>query len=83
MRREVREMKYKVGDRVVIVKAEGTQFGDTGITCKDPTPEHTGKCGKIIQAGDIEKGIELLIELEDGTILKGSDCWWKKLARGW
>lgn len=76
-------MTYRVGNRVVIVGVAGQSFKGTDIICRDPTPEHIGKCGKITQMGDLEKDIELLIELEDGTIIKGSECWWKRLAKGW
>ena len=62
----------KVGDKVVIVKAEGCTIGK--LPLRDPHPEHIGKCGTIIK---IEDGMPH-IKLDDGTELEGYECWWTK-----
>ena len=69
-------MDYKVGDSVVIVKAEGYTMGSTRIPLKDPYPEHLGKVGVIQSLDDTMPHIVL----EDGTELDGCECWWRKLA---
>ena len=68
-------LKYKVGDRVIIVKAEGTTIGKMKIPLRDPHPEHIGKSGTIV-AIDEEDGMPH-IKLDDGTELEGGDCWWQ------
>jgi len=70
-------MDYKVGDEVVIVRAEGYVLGSTKIPLKDPHPEHTGKVGRITRIGE---DISPHIVLTDGTELDGCECWWRKLA---
>lgn len=70
-------LTYVVGDRVVIVRAEGSYF--KGIPMRDPHPEHIGKKGIIVELDD---GMPT-IRLDDGTILRGYECWWAKLADGW
>lgn len=72
------EKSYIVGDRVIILRAEGYVMGSSKIPLKDPHPEHIGKTGELI---GIEDGIKIL--LNDGTKLDGSECWWAKLAEGW
>lgn len=68
-------MEYKIGDLVVIVKAEGYAMGSTKIPLKDPHPEHLGKVGRI---SSVNNGIHIV--LDDGTELDGCECWWRKLS---
>lgn len=70
-------MKFKVGDRIKIVKAEGHTIGKGKIPLRDPHPEHIGKSGTIV-AIDGEDGMPY-IRLDDGTKLEGGDCWWRYL----
>lgn len=70
-------MKYKVGDRVEIVKAEGMTIGNAKLPLKDPHPEHIGKRGIIFK---IDKDDNMPhIELDNGVKLLGCDCWWRKV----
>lgn len=71
------EMDYKVGDEIVILRAEGYVMGSSKIPLRDPHPEHIGKIGRITIVGE---GISPHILLNDGTELDGYDCWWRKLA---
>ena len=68
-------MKYRVGDRVMIIKAEGYTIGKDKLPLRDPHPEHIGKSGTII-AIDNEDNMPH-IKLDDGTKLLGCDCWWQ------
>ena len=70
-------MKYKVGDEVVILRAEGYVLGSTRIPLRDPHPEHIGKVGRITAMSEDSPPH---IILSDGTELDGSECWWRKLA---
>lgn len=67
-------MDYKVGDRVVIVKAEGHTIGRAKIPLKDPHPEHIGKLGSITTIDSDDNMPH--IRLDDGTVLLGCECWW-------
>ena len=69
-------MKYEVGTRVVIVKAEGHAIGRSKLPLKDPHPEHIGKSGTITAIDDDRMPH---ITLDDGTELEGCDCWWSKV----
>ena len=70
-------MKYKVGDEVVILRAEGYVLGSTKIPLKDYYPEHIGKVGRITR---LEESMSPHIVIIDGTELDGCECWWRKLA---
>ena len=69
-------MDFKVGDRVIIVKAEGSVIGKAKLPLRDPYPEYIGKRGNIT-AIDGEDGMPC-ITLDNGTILFGYECWWQK-----
>ena len=67
------------GTVVVIVRAEGQTLADLfpgarPVGLRDPHPEHIGKRGVIV--GATESGVPI-IELGDGTLLQGSECWWR------
>jgi len=68
-------MDFKVGDKVIIVKAEGQTIGRDKIPLRDPHPEHIGK-GGVITAVDSEDGMPH-IRLDNGTELLGCECWWQ------
>ncbi len=68
--------EYRIGDEVVITRAKGYVLGSTGIPLKDPHPEHLGKIGRITA---IDDGMPH-ITLDEGVVLEGCDCWWRKLA---
>ncbi len=72
-------MIFSIGDRVRIVKAEGTLLddGDHVYTRADPHPEHVEKLGTIIairKTGGLKGSPKIL--LDDGTIIWGYECWW-------
>ena len=69
-------IKYKVGDRVIVVKAEGHTIGEDKIPLADPHPEHIGKIGTIT-AIDSDDDMPH-ITLDDGIELLGCECWWEK-----
>ena len=66
----------KIGDEVVILRAEGYMLGSTKIPLRDPHPEHIGKIGRITA---LKEGESPHIVLDDGTELDGCECWWRKL----
>ena len=81
MRGDAVGLDYKVGDRVVIVRAGGTCWPDDHrLVRRDPHPEHLGKTGVITKLLEDKMPI---IRLSDGIELEGCDCWWSKLAEGW
>ena len=67
--------KIEVGQRVIIVKAEGHTIGKAKLLLRDPHPEHIGKSGIIISVDEADKIPR--IRLDDGTELSGSECWWQ------
>lgn len=70
-------MEIKAGTRVQIVKAEGSMLG--GHPLRDPYPEHIGKQGVIAEVSK-DDGMPK-IELDDGTILFGYECWWLPIVQ--
>lgn len=71
-------MKFKVGDRIIIVKAEGTTLGKAKLPLRDPHPEHIGKSGTIT-AIDGDDGMPH-IKLDDGVEILGCECWWQPVT---
>lgn len=68
-------LDYKVGDRIVIVKAEGRTIGRLNISLRDPHPELVDCEGTIIA---VDKGDGMPhIHLDNGIELAGCECWWK------
>ena len=70
-------METRVGMRVRIAQAEGRTMA--GIPLRDPHPEHIAKLGTIIAEEELTGwgfGIPV-IKLDDGTVLRGSECWWE------
>jgi len=70
--------EWKVGDVVRIPKV--------GYPARQPHPEHEGKIGCItateaVSMGDTTFDVPV-ITLEDGTVLKGYDCWWEPVRAG-
>jgi hypothetical protein len=64
---------FHIGERVRITPVDGLR--------KQPFPEHEGKYGSItgkepMTLGDMTFDIPV-ITLDDGTILKGYECWWE------
>lgn len=72
---KVLKRPYK-GLRIQIAQAEGGDFH--GYTMHDPNPEYAGKLGIITEDID-DDGQECspYIRLDDGTELRGYDCWWE------
>ena len=75
-------MSYPRGLRVEIVQAAGETLADLypgarPVPLRDPTPQHVGKLGTVVGA---LTGIGIpIIELDDGILITGGDCWWRKL----
>ena len=71
------EPEYKVGTKVVVLKTVGkvVEMDNTKVVLNDPHPEHIGKKGIIIGFHP-ELSSSPEIQLEDGTILFGYECWW-------
>lgn len=73
-------MAYKVppGTRVRIARASGEPFnGD--VVKSDPFPEHCGKEGEIVKYVSFGRYETPLIRLDDGTELRGYECWWEPI----
>lgn len=69
-------MEKLKGLRIKIEKAVGMPFNENYVM-NDPRPEHTEKLGWIVKDED-ENGnlISPYIQLDDGTELRGYECWW-------
>ena len=65
---------YK-GLRIQIAGVAGQNFH--GYEMADPHPEHIGKLGIITEDTD-DNGLQCspYIRLDDGTELRGYECWW-------
>ena len=68
-------MGWKVGDRVRIAKSMPPPF-------RQPHPQHGGKLGTITDSTVWSFGFSSwfdvpVITLDDGTVLKGYECWWE------
>jgi hypothetical protein len=63
---------FEVGDRV--------RIAPVSVPMRQPHPEHEGKHGTITGKEPMELGDMTfntpVITLDDGTILKGYECWW-------
>lgn len=68
-----------IGKRVQIVRAEGQTFA--GLPCRDPHPEHISKKGTIVALDTDDDWSSPKIELDEGSVIWGYECWWKPL--GW
>lgn len=68
--------KIKYPTRCKIIDATGEKFA--GYDCKTPeiSKPHIGKIG----IADKSEGGNVLIKLEDGTILHGYECWWEPIG---
>ena len=68
-------MAFEVGTRVRIFPV--------GPPMRQPHPEHNGKKGTITDFWPVRSGGEdfniPVITLDDGTVLKGYDCWWEPI----
>lgn len=69
-------MEYRVGDRIIIVKAEGKTIGELNIPLKDPHPELIDCEGTIVSID--EDDAMPRIRLDSGIELEGCECWWQK-----
>jgi len=70
------ETEIAAGMRVEIAKADGSTLG--GLSLHDPHPEHIGKQGTIVEV-DEDDGMPK-IQLDDGVVLYGYECWWRHLT---
>lgn len=72
---------YPVGTRVRIEEDPGEWMGIKTATPKESKP-HLGRTGTIVEyehlPGDTSLGSPK-IELDDGAILWGYECWWSRL----
>jgi len=72
---------YPKGIRVKIQEAAGLKLSDvfpgvdSEITLADPTPQHIGKEGILFEDA-LTKGV--VIWLDDGNFVLGSECWWTR-----
>lgn len=69
-------MKYST--RCKIVDVAGKYMGGYALDTPELSKKHIGKEGV---AEEIEKNgyYKIKITLDDGTILYGSECWWKPI----
>lgn len=64
---------WKVGDRVLLPKVQWPM--------RQPYPEHVGKTGTITGTKKVGEGFSSpVITLDDGTVLRGYECWWEPVA---
>jgi hypothetical protein len=64
---------FEIGDRV--------RISPVSVPMRQPHPEHEGKEGSItgkeeMDMGDMKFNVPV-ITLDDGTVLKGYECWWE------
>ena len=71
---------YKVppGTRVRIARASETVFSGE-VLRSDPFPEHCGKEGVLVRYVAFGRYETPLIHLDDGTELRGYECWWEPI----
>lgn len=77
-------MEITIGMRVRLPDVDGKteQIGEYEVVCKQPHPEHVYKYGTITALESVEFGGSLIdgipvITLDDGTKLRGYECWWE------
>ena len=68
-----------LGTRVRISRASGTVFSGEMLRA-DPHPEHCGKEGTIVKYVSFAGHDTPLIRLDDGTKLRGYECWWELIT---
>jgi len=68
-----------LGTRVRITRASGTVFSGEALRA-DPFPEHCGKEGEIVKYVSFDRYETPLIRLDDGTELRGYECWWEPVT---
>ena len=71
--------KFPSGTRIRLAKASGTVFSGEVLRA-DPFPQHCGKEGQIVKYVSFDRYETPLIRLDDGTELRGHECWWEPIT---
>jgi hypothetical protein len=74
-------VRFAVGTKVRIVDGTQLDFGD-GVHGNNPHPEHIGKLGVITSIRMVEGTQSPVIELVDGAVVGGWECWWEPAGTG-
>lgn len=70
-------MRYPT--RCQIVDVNGGHVGAIPIRTPEESRPHVGKLGTAYKLHDLDGAESVIVELDDGTMLHGSQCWWVPL----
>lgn len=73
-------MKVTYPTRCQIVDVTGGKVGPLAIHTPDASRPHVGKLGTAYNDIDADGCESVHIELDDGAVLHGCECWWVPLA---